>query len=285
MDFNLYNLNNLKKFSPLFSRLKSANKTRFKSLAKNSLNWLVPRVCIGCKRELAQDNHPCCRSCYATLPFQSHCCDHCGQSYSGNTDYCGRCIGKPPPFDACFCPFRYEAPVDQQIKAFKYHARPELAKTLAKLLFIEIQANALEMPELLIPVPMHISKLRQRGYNQSLLLTQQLSKLMELPYDRQLLRKPKVTPAQADLTLKQRQSNLRGSFEFIEQPIKKNQFLIKNLIFINKKRAKTKVRSMPKHVAIVDDVFTTGATASEIANVLKRNGVDYVQIWGIAHTI
>ena len=276
MDFNLYNLNNLKNFKTL----KYTHRRSFTSVARNTLNWLVPKICISCKQELAQDHHPCCRLCYAKLPFQSHCCAQCGQSYSGNTDYCGRCISKPPSFDTCFCPFRYETPVDKYVKAFKYHARPELAKTLAELLFSEIEANGLEMPELLMPVPMHISKLRQRGYNQSLLLAQQLSKLMGVPYDRRLIRKTRATLPQAELSLKLRQSNLRGSFEFIRQADAKNHSLKKYRTFVNKK----KPRPLPKHVAIVDDVFTTGATASELAKILRKNGVDYIQVWGVAHT-
>ena len=148
-------------------------------------------------------------------------------------------------------------------------------------MFTEIQANAIELPELLIPVPMHISKLRQRGYNQSLLLTQQLSKLTQVPYDRKLLKKTKITPAQAELSLKKRQNNLRGSFEFIGHRSVKAKSLIKNWTFVTNDKAE----SVPNHVAIVDDVFTTGATASEIAKILNRNGVNYIQIWGIAHTI
>lgn len=263
MDFNLYNLNNLKNFNRFknVTPLKSFNYfKRVRAIAKQSLDWLIPRMCINCNETLAQDNHPCCQACYMTLPFQSHCCEQCGQSYSGGADYCGRCIAKPPPFDACFCPFQYEAPVSQQIRAFKYNEKPELAKTLAQLLFTEIQTNELEPPDLLIPVPMHTSKLRQRGYNQSLLLTQQLSKLMRVPYNSHLLRKYRATPAQAELSLKQRRTNLRGCFEFIG-------------------------KTSAKHVAIVDDVFTTGATASEIAKILKKNGVDYIQFLGVAHTI
>jgi len=248
MDFNLYNLNNLKNFS------------RLKTVAKHSLDWLIPRMCISCNEEQAQANHPCCQACYEMLPFQTHCCEQCGQTFSGNFDYCGRCIAKPPPFNSCFCPFRYEGAISEQIKAFKYYAKPELANTLAKLLFTEIEANQLPQPDLLIPVPMHISKLRQRGYNQSLLLTRQLSKHMHVPYDQHLLTKSKATPAQAELSLKQRHKNLQDCFKFT---------------------GKLSV----KHVAIVDDVFTTGTTAAEIAKILKKNGVDYIQFLGVAHTI
>ena len=262
MDFNLYNLNSLKNFVSLKNHCRKfirAPRARFKPSAQKALNWLIPRICISCQQQQAQVDHPCCLECYASLPFQSHCCEQCGQSYSAGADYCGRCITQRPPFDACFCAFKYESPIDQQIKALKYQARPELAKSLAELLYVEIQANGLELPDVLVPVPMHTSKLRQRGYNQSLLLSKQLSKLTKIPYDRQLLRKHKATPAQAELSLKQRQTNLTGCFEFIGKA--------------------------PIHAAIVDDVYTTGATAAEIAKVLKRNGVDYIQFWGIAHTI
>ena len=281
MDFNLYNLNNLKKLPlnnlTLNKKFKPAAKPsclkRANTLLKSSFNWLIPKLCISCKQELAQENHPCCLTCYANLAFQSHCCSQCGQVYSGTSDYCGRCIIKTPPFDACFCPFEYQGPIKEQIKAFKYKAKPELAKTLAQLLYHEIIANDLPRPDLLIPVPMHISKLRDRGYNQSLLLTQQLSKLIAIPYNRHILVKHKATPAQAELSLKQRQTSVKGCFKVTEKA------------FIDQMYRKSKHKHKIKHIAIIDDVFTTGATASEIAKVLKRKGVNYVEIWGIAHTV
>lgn len=224
-----------------------------------ALNWLVPKRCFACAVEIAANSHPCCDACYATLPFQSECCQRCGQVFSANQDCCGRCLSAPPPFDACFCAFRYESPIKEQIQRFKYSEKPELADTLAKLLQAEIASNQLELPDLLIPVPIHIGRLRERGYNQAWLITQHLGRLIDIPYSNTIVEKHKSTPAQATLSLAARKKNNRGSFRL---------------------KSPTSARS----IAIIDDVFTTGSTAAEIANILKTNGVDYVQIWGVAHT-
>jgi ComF family protein len=223
-------------------------------------SWIIPRRCINCAAHLNNADHPCCPSCYEHLPFQFHCCRQCGQALGAELDYCGRCLESPPTFDACFCPFRYESPVSDQIQKFKYAEKPETAKALARLLSAEIQANNISKPDLLIPVPMHISRLRARGFNQSLLLTKELSKLLSIPYAHNIIEKHRATPAQAKLGLKQRKVNLKGSFRLRSAPTAKN-------------------------IAIIDDVFTTGSTAEEIAKILKKNGVSYVHLWGIAHTI
>ena len=226
----------------------------------NGLNWLFPQRCQSCHQVLMDRQVSFCQDCYLQLPFQEHCCNQCGQIFTGLNDHCGRCLLSPPDFDACFCPFRYEVPISDQIIRFKYGERPELAKALASLLANEIQANQIPLPELLIPVPLHISRLRKRGFNQSLLLAKELSKTLEIPISNDVIEKHRPTEPQAELSLVQRKANLRNCFRIIQQ-------------------------DLPKHIAIVDDVFTTGTTASEITKILKRNGVDYVQVWGLAHTI
>jgi len=229
-------------------------------IIRNGLNWLVPRKCIRCKDTAAQEDHPCCSACYELLPFQPHCCAQCGQVFAADSDFCGRCLAKPPPFDACFCPFEYEEPIAGQIRDFKYNQRPELANTLAQLLTYEIEANMIDRPELIIPVPLHLKRLRQRGYNQSALLAKALGKRLNITVNCKVIKKHKPSAPQAQLTFRQRASNLNGCFE--------QQMLISE-----------------NSVAILDDVYTTGATAAEIAKILKQNGVNYVQVWGITHTV
>jgi len=239
-----------------FKKLSTQSFDKFYSL----FDWLVPRQCILCKAQLKRADNPCCAACYGSLPFQFHCCRYCGQSLGTGLDYCGRCLDAPPAFDSCFCPFRFESPIKELIQTFKYGEKPEGAKALARLVSTEIMANNLPMPDLLIPVPLHINRLRARGFNQSLQLSKELTKLLKIPFANNIIEKHRMTSAQTQLGLKQRKVNLRGSFRFCTKPT-----------------AKT--------VAIIDDVFTTGSTAAEIAKVLKRNGVNEVHLWGIAHTI
>lgn len=228
------------------------------NLAKTSLNWLFPKKCIVCKKTL-QKAHPCCDSCYEALPFQTHACHRCGQRLIANSDYCGRCINKPPFFDSCFCPFQYTGIIKNHIQSFKYYQKPELSHDLAHLLEFELQENTIQLPELIIPVPLHVRRLRYRGYNQSSLLANALSNTLDIPVAQNFIRKHKNTNSQVGLTSKKRQKNINHSFQ-----IEKHY--------------------QAKSVAIIDDVVTSGATANEISKILKKNGVDYVQVWGIAHT-
>jgi len=230
------------------------------NFAKTSANWLFPKKCIVCKQAEPQDNHPCCTTCYLTLPFQTHACAQCGQRFAANSDHCGRCINKPPSFDACFCPFEYQGVIKTQIQNFKYHEQLEIAPQLAQLMEYELHTNGIELPDILIPVPLHISRLRSRGYNQSQLLANALAKRLNIPVDNNIIAKHRKTSPQAELSLKKRSNNLKSSF-------------------------KIKKRCSLKSVAIIDDVVTTGSTANEIAKTLKKNGVNYIQVWGLAHTI
>jgi len=230
------------------------------NVPRQALNWLIPKRCLQCKAPLTNPNDNVCQRCYPELPFQNHYCRQCGQNFAANTDYCGRCINSPPSFDSCFCPFKYEKSIKELICQLKYRERPELAKTAASLLARELLESNIERPDALIAVPMHISRLRERGYNHSTLVAQNLSKTLDIPVLTGALIKSKQTAPQATQSLIQRKKNLKGSFE-----------LCKNI--------------QAKSVAIVDDVLTTGSTAEEIAKILKKNGVDYVQVWGIAHTL
>ncbi|MBT8114931.1 MAG: ComF family protein [Arenicella sp.] len=231
-----------------------------RSLLYAALNWLVPALCLSCQRQIEADGSPFCEQCYTQLPFQQDCCRRCGQLLVADMDHCGRCLQHPPAFDLCFCPFRYQDPIADHLRKFKYQGKPEQARPLAQLLATEILATQLTIPELLIPVPLHPAKLRQRGFNQSWQLTRHLSRRLGIPCCNSLIVKTRVTPPQAQQKWQQRLTNVRGSFKLSRRP---------NV----------------RHIAIVDDVVTTGSTAAEISKILKKYGVDYVQVWAVAHTV
>ena len=227
---------------------------------ENGLNWLIPFPCMACYRPTDIPDICYCSDCYQNLPFLSNHCHVCSQQLIVGQDFCGRCILRPPNFDESFCAFEYASPIREAISKLKYQDSPETARHLGRLFADQIRQAELEMPELLVPVPIHINRLRSRGYNQSLLLTKELSKSLDIPLSNKLISKVVDTPPQASLTKKERKKNLRESFK-LNQVIKH------------------------KNIAIIDDVYTTGATATEITKILKRNGVDYVQVWGLAHAI
>jgi len=234
------------------------------NLTSQAINWLLPRQCLNCKTSLYKEETVVCTKCYEQLPFQQNNCQVCGQCYAANSDHCGRCIAKPPSFDQCFFPFEYKSNIKELICQIKYRERPELAKLAAQLLAKEIQQYIIDhstvLPNALIAVPMHPKRLRERGYNHSQLIAKHLSKELNIPLLNNALIKSKHTKTQASQSLKQRKKNLQGSFK------------VKKIL-------------MPECLAIIDDVLTTGSTAEEIAKILKKNGVNYIWVWGIAHTL
>ncbi len=233
--------------------------TLYKQL-RQLTNWLLPQNCISCQCSLnSAQTETYCDDCIAKLPYLESSCPRCGQPFTGDSDYCGKCLSQSPTFDACFCPFAYEEPISDDICRLKYGEQPRTAIRLARLFARELNESNIDLPEALIPVPMHPTKLRKRGFNQSTELAKQLGKLLDIPLASHILSKQIATPRQATQTLFQRKTNLKGAFK-IHGPA---DF---------------------KHLAIVDDVVTTGATAEEIAKILKKNGVDYVQVWGITRT-
>lgn len=222
-------------------------------------NWLFPAKCDSCNTTLNNNTINYCSDCIETLPYMPHSCLRCGQPFNGFDNYCGGCLASPPTFDHCFCPFLYEEPISTQIQNLKYYEHPKGASQIANLFIKELNSNNIELPEAILAVPMHARKLRRRGFNHSYELAKRIAKSLDIPLLDNCISKQRDTPRQTTQSLKQRKQNLRGSY------------------------ALTK-KCWQKHVAIIDDVVTTGSTAEEMSKILKKNGVDYIQVWGIART-
>lgn len=233
--------------------------TLYKHRLKRFIDWLLPSYCLTCHIQINAECTVFCESCKLKLPYLDNACSQCSQPFSGFSDTCGRCMATPPSFDECFCAFEYLPPISDEICRLKYANQPQLAKRLAALLADELVQREISLPEALAYVPMHSSSLRRRGFNQSYEIAKHLSKRLNLPLVTASLSKTRATKRQATVTFSERKKNLKNSFS-ITKPI---GF---------------------KHIAIIDDVVTTGATAEEIAKIIKKNGVDYLQVWGIART-
>ncbi len=164
-------------------------------------------------------------------------------------------------FDHLICLSPYCAPFDQWITQLKYHGRFELATLLANLLskhyLTIIDEHQSPQAELIVSVPLHINKWQQRGFNQAHLLAKELAKKINIPYQAKLLSRNKPTDSQVGQSGKVRRKNLQNSFTV-------------NFTDTDKK--------LPEHVLLIDDVVTTGATASEVSRCLKRNGVKKVTV-------
>jgi len=222
----------------------------FLSLLSRSL---LPCRCLICgERGVGRD---LCALCAIALPWNGNACARCGSPLAHAADACGICLKTPPPFAATRAALVYGFPIDRLLLRFKFHGDLAAGRLLSELL-CERVADA-GAPQALIPVPLHGARLRERGYDQALELAKAVGKRIGIPLRGQALRRTRATARQSELDLRSRQRNLRGVFALAEA-------------------------SLPMHVALIDDVMTTGATLRECAQTLLRGGVERVDVWVVA---
>ena len=217
--------------------------------------WLLPWRCLLCG-DAGADGLDLCAACAAELPRNTACCARCGLPLPRAVASCGACQRKPPPWDAAWAPFRYGWPLDRLEARYKFGRDLAAGRTLAEL-WRRTPAPAAR-PALILPVPLHRSRLRRRGYNQALELARPLGRALGVPVRHGWLLRPRATVAQTELDAAARRRNVRRAFILREG-----------------------VR-LPAHVALLDDVMTTGATLAECARVLRRAGVTRVDAWAMA---
>lgn len=219
----------------------------------------LPSICVLCK-QFHCNRRSVCSECMALLPAIGASCTYC--AYPLPDDHylvCGYCIKNPPYFDSATIAYRFEEPLRSLIHQFKYQEGLYLASFLGQLILNAKEKNASPDPECLIPVPMHPKKIKQRGFNQTLLLTRFLAKKLQINYDVAHCHKRVNTPPQAQMDRKKRAKNLREAFSVSKIPY--------------------------QHVALIDDLLTTGSTLNELAKQLKGAGVTRVDIWCCARTV
>ena len=227
-------------------------------LAQRFLSNLFPSRCIICQRTAGQTIE-ICAACYKSLPHNKTCCVRCALPLAedvGNTALCGRCIQNPPSFDYAYSLFRYEEDVIGLVHQLKFGEKISYSRTIGEMLLQQMLGTD-EKPDCILPVSLHSSRLRQRGFNQSIEISRVLAKKLDLPIEHSAIVRQRRTVAQTGLDAKQRQKNIKGAFSVAGE--------------INY-----------KHVLIVDDVMTTGATVNELAKVLKTNKVERVGVLSIA---
>jgi ComF family protein len=218
-------------------------------------HWLLPPRCLLCG-DAGYAGLDLCRDCAAELPRNASCCARCALPLPMPAALCGRCQRQPPPWEAAWAPFRYGWPLDRLETRFKFGRDLAAGRSLVALW--RGQPRPLALPEVLVPVPLHRVRLRQRGYNQALELARPLARGLGVPLRHDLLARTRSTAAQSELDAPTRRRNVRGAFVVrSEDPL-------------------------PAHVAVLDDVMTTGATLAECARVLKRAGVARVDVWALA---
>jgi len=226
------------------------------SFLRKFLHVVFPAACASCETPLWDDPVPFfCRVCWETLiPISGPCCPHCGVPFASPvslqqspTHECGACRTKPPAFTQTWSLFPYQSPLREAIVLFKYRGKRSLTKH-----FIQGMIPALPtLPtiDVLMPVPLHPQRLREREYNQSLLLAHGLSQHLQIPLLLSSLFRVRPTVPQTSLSKKERLTNLHRAFAVEDVS-----------------------RITGKRILLIDDVFTTGTTLHECAKTLRKAG-------------
>jgi len=226
--------------------------------------WLNNKqTCLLCD-ETTDTSVPICTPCESELPWLGEQCRICALPLSLSGMVCGQCLNEPPAFEHVVVPWRYSFPLDTLITRFKHSAQWPFGRLLGELLTQALQHrfdNDLDRPDRLIPVPLAAKRLRQRGFNQAAMLARWLSAGLEIPCDETLVVRTQDAPAQQELNAAARKRNLRDAFALAPGAAIKGQ-----------------------HLALVDDVLTTGATAQALAQLLIKSGAARVDVYCLART-
>lgn len=228
------------------------------------MNWFG-FCCVNCQSKLQISHHGICSRCdrqISRFPY----CGCCGEHLTRNELHCGKCLRDEPSWQRMVIIGAYQPPLSTLIHRFKFQNQFWLDRSLARLLYLAIRqarrTHQLELPEVILPVPLYHHRQWQRGYNQTALLAKWLSRWLNIPVREDLLVRTKHTPTQRGLTAQARRKNLKNAFD------------------VTNKWQKCGYKS----VCLLDDVITTGSTLNEIAKLLRINGVEHIQVWGLAHT-
>ena len=208
----------------------------------------LPGSCLLCSADSAASL--LCPACTADLPqLPAALCPQCGEETTLG-ERCGACLKDPPAFARTIALFRYEFPVDRLIQALKYGHQLPLAAWLGLRLGERLIAADYD---LLLPLPLHPSRLKTRGFNQSLEIARVTSRALGIPLNPHILTRIRATPSQAELPLRERGKNVRGAFECDRDLV-------------------------GKRILLVDDVMTTGSTLREAARILKLHGAGPITV-------
>jgi ComF family protein len=201
----------------------------------------------------------------AATVFPPRCC-LCGfEGASLDLDLCTYCFADLPwtrTTAASFAALRFEPPVDELIRRLKYQGALPNARVLGVLLAEAVRERGGDLPRLLVPVPLHPVRLRERGFNQALALARYAGRMLEIPFARGAVQRVRDTPTQTALDIHERRRNVRDAFAVDAAEV--GRLL------------------GAQHVAIVDDVITTGSTVAELRQVLREAGVRRVDVWAVA---
>jgi ComF family protein len=223
---------------------------------------LFTPCCVLCDTKVTQ-NISLCAACLQDLPRIIHSCYRCALPLQNEVvdTLCGECQQSPPPVDYLISSLHYAYPVGYLISQLKFQRHLSHAKIFSQLLLTTLQAYYIKpsttLPDVIIPVPLHKKRIRQRGFNQALEIARPIAKGLDIPILGNVIQRTKYTQAQSLLSAVERRKNLRRSFAVVK-PITAD------------------------HIVLLDDVVTTGTTVYELAILLKKQGVKTVGVWAVA---
>ena len=239
------------------------------------LEGLAPNYCYLCGLRSYRE-YPLCSGCQSDLIANKDCCLLCAlplRTENGNstvrsassgspTTRCGQCLQNPPAYNRVIAPWLYDEKMAFLLHRWKFHGERRLTSLLAYLWVSQLRTSIVQV-DLIIPVPLHWTKLLRRGFNQSQLLCLALQHHSEAmksaKLNSKLVQRHRATSPQSTLPAPLRISNLRGAFT-------------------------ARQRCDNLRIAIVDDVLTTGSTATAMATTLRDAGASYIEIWCLART-
>lgn len=229
--------------------------TQSARLVRRSCDQLLSQDCLLCGAN--STTSLLCRACEADLPrLPTPCCPRCALP-TLHGEICGRCLARPPHYDATFAAFRYGFPIDKLVQSFKYGHRLALGSYFGRQLALLTESSAVDR---IIPLPLHRLRLRERGFNQALELARLPSRLWRIPIDTRSCRRIRHTAAQAELPWRERMRNVRGAFACA------SDFTGQRLL-------------------LLDDVMTTGASLDELARTVKLHGAAQVTLLVLARAL
>lgn len=224
----------------------------------------MPTTCWLCQMPLTFAHHGICSVCLRHLPPLPTCCPRCGLPSASARKECGACLLKPPYWHQMIMVSDWRPPLSDWVKRLKFYQATALSAMLARLLLLSWldarRKHKLRRPDLLLCVPLHPSRAWLRGYNQMDDVTRHLARWLKCRYALAGISRHRKTRIQHQLLATARRRNLRGAFRV--------EIAVKGL-----------------HIALTDDVVTTGSTVGEISRILLAAGAASVQVWSLCRTL
>ena len=231
------------------------------NILQTFIGLFFPKICLSCDEQLTENEQYLCLSCYKSLEFLEEICPICGAPKT--EEKCWVCNTNEFHFDRARSVFMFNKVVRNIIHEFKYNEITQIAIFFRKLSreYIE-KFQPFEHIDYIVPVPLHIVRKRDRGFNQAEYITREISKYMNWKHLPNLIKRKRFTETQTKLNKEQRRKNVSLAFKI------NPKYDIKG-----------------KNILLVDDVFTTGATANSIAAVLKEKQVNKVYVFTIGRAL